>query len=509
MSTVARVATRFEANARPMTQAAAQANASMSGMAANAQATATQVNASMASMKSGMIAFGKAALAMAGIGGGIMAVRSLSNEIQRLDTIIKDARRLEMDVDSLQQLAFVADMAGTGADTLTRSLESFQRRLGRAMADTGPAADALHDLGLKADELNRMMPDERLYAMADAFAEQSDHARRAALATDLFGNAGSQMLLMLELGSPALRQMAEEAEKLTGNLGEAADEVEGAADAMEKLGRVGWLGLQHAAIAAANLWGWLERVHGVAAEVEIVGLPEHHQKRLEELEAAEKLAAEATAEHERAQQALRQSYLDSQQSVEDFIHRINDQIRLTQGLDPLILQFEKLAETLDLPADQMNRMQEAAERQIAFLRQREDAAKAAADAEREANQETDRWARRAESLAESVASPAERLAEELSAIEEMMQRRLVGADIAQRGIEAALQAAEEAEGIGHQARIEGPEQVWQRMQTALASDHDAEEKIARHAEKATKILEEMLDRAKRAEGVQPPGPVLG
>lgn len=492
-----------------MTQAAAQANASMTGMAANAQATATQVNASMASMKASMVAFGKAALAVAGIGGGIMAVRSLTNEVQRLDSIIKDARRLEIDVNSLQQLAHVANLAGTGADALSRSLETFQRRLGRATAGTGPAADALQKLGLQADELNRMMPDERLYAMADAFAAQDDHARRAALATDLFGNAGSQMLLMLELGSPALRQMAEEAEKLTGNLDEAAEEIEGAADAMEKLGRVWSLSMQHAAIAGARVWDWLEKTHGLQSEVEIVGLPEHHQKRLEELEAAERDAAEATAEHARAQQALRQTYLDSEQSIEDFVHRINDQIRLSQGMDPLILQFEKLAETLDLPADQMNRMQQMAERQIAFLRDREDAAKAAADAERKANQEMDQWARRAESLAESIASPAERLAEELTAIEEMMRRRLVTSDIAQRGIEAALQAAEEADGVGHQARIEGIDQVWSRMQAALASDHAAEEKIVKHTERAAGILQEMLDRAKRVEGVEPAGPVLG
>ncbi len=133
-----------------------------------------------------------------GIGIGAVGVtsafRSMTDSLQEMDEVIKSARKIDFGVNNLQAFRMLAKEGGVNVQTLTQALGAFNRRLGQvANTGKGEAAPALKQLGLSVDFLLQMKAEKRFSLVAKALSEVTEETKRAALADQLFSEAGRQM----------------------------------------------------------------------------------------------------------------------------------------------------------------------------------------------------------------------------------------------------------------------------------------------------------------------------
>lgn len=102
------------------------------------------------------------------------------------------------------------DQLGIGLQRLARNMES------AAKTGKGPAADAFADLGIKASTAGGQLRPMRdiLLDLADRFQSMPDGPRKAALAMDLFGRSGANLIPMLNRGKQGIEDLEAEARRL-------------------------------------------------------------------------------------------------------------------------------------------------------------------------------------------------------------------------------------------------------------------------------------------------------
>ncbi|WP_171178671.1 hypothetical protein [Ruegeria sp. HKCCD8929] len=129
------------------------------------------------------------------------------------DNVAKTADKLGIGTTQLQELRYAAERSGVATASFDTALEKMQKNLGEAAGGTGTAKDALKDLGLAAEDLIALSPDEALGIIADRMSQVETAAERAALANDIFGRSGVGMINMLRGGSKGLLQLRADARR--------------------------------------------------------------------------------------------------------------------------------------------------------------------------------------------------------------------------------------------------------------------------------------------------------
>ncbi|HHX8716601.1 hypothetical protein [Vibrio alginolyticus] len=179
--------------------------------------------------------------AKATAGAAVAAAGSLAlvynQQAALIDQTAKFADRIGISTEALTQFRHASELTGVGAKNLDMSLQRMTRRIAEAATGSGEAAPALKQLGLDAQALGQMTPDQQLYTLADAFTQVESQSERVRLAFKLFDSEGVGMVNMLAGGSDGLRSMADEADRLGITLSRIdAAKVEMANDAMYKVG---------------------------------------------------------------------------------------------------------------------------------------------------------------------------------------------------------------------------------------------------------------------------------
>lgn len=163
-----------------------------------------------------------AADSLKGVLGGLFAGLSVTavsawvkGAIDAADAMDELSGRVGIGVEELSRLQVAYQMAGLGTDAMQSSLS----KLSKGIADGGGAFDTLGIKTRNADGSLRsataVMGD-----LADEFQGIKDGSAKTALAMDLFGKSGADMVPLLNSGSEGLREMA----KLAEDLGVALDE---------------------------------------------------------------------------------------------------------------------------------------------------------------------------------------------------------------------------------------------------------------------------------------------
>ncbi|ANP64998.1 hypothetical protein [Vibrio alginolyticus] len=179
--------------------------------------------------------------AKATAGAAVAAAGSLAlvynQQAALIDQTAKFADRIGISTEALTQFRHASELTGVGSKNLDMSLQRMTRRIAEAATGSGEAAPALKQLGLDAQALGQMTPDQQLYTLADAFTQVESQSERVRLAFKLFDSEGVGMVNMLAGGSDGLRTMADEADRLGITLSRIdAAKVEMANDAMYKVG---------------------------------------------------------------------------------------------------------------------------------------------------------------------------------------------------------------------------------------------------------------------------------
>lgn len=187
----------------------------------------------------------KGILATVGIGIGVGAIVNefkglVGSSMESIDVVGKLADRMGIATEVITGLGHAADLAGVSQEGLTGGIEKMLKSLAAAAATgKGPAAEAFKGIGLDAQALFNMKPDEAFKRIADGIAKIQNPANRAATAMAIFGKSGQSLLPLLMSGSKGIDAAIASAERLGLTFSRVdAFKVEAANDAMTEAGKV-------------------------------------------------------------------------------------------------------------------------------------------------------------------------------------------------------------------------------------------------------------------------------
>lgn len=155
-------------------------------------------------------------LRLVGAGGAAVAALGASVRVfvKAGDELDKMSRRTGLSVEALSELKFAAEQSGTDLETLEKGVRTLQRTINDAERGLSTANDALADLGLTAADLRALSPEEQFKLVADRLSQIQDPAKRAALAMQILGRAGTQLLPLMQDGARGIELLQAEARRL-------------------------------------------------------------------------------------------------------------------------------------------------------------------------------------------------------------------------------------------------------------------------------------------------------
>ncbi|MDX1486588.1 MAG: hypothetical protein R3268_00200 [Acidiferrobacterales bacterium] len=131
-----------------------------------------------------------------------------------IDASAKMADMFGMTTAELYGMKQAGELAGVSNDKLTAGLERMQRRVGLAAKGTGAAVRAIDELGLSASEISKMGADEQYRVIAERISQVEGAANQAALAYEIFGRSGQQMLKLMNGGNEVMDEAAKRADRI-------------------------------------------------------------------------------------------------------------------------------------------------------------------------------------------------------------------------------------------------------------------------------------------------------
>lgn len=130
------------------------------------------------------------------------------------DALAKTADKLGIATDRLAGMRIAAERSGVASNTLDMAIQRMTRRLAEAAHGTGEAKDAIKELGLDAQALARMTPDQQFRSIADAMAQIDGQGQKVRLSFKLFDSEGVALVNTLKMGAQGLDEAQREAEAL-------------------------------------------------------------------------------------------------------------------------------------------------------------------------------------------------------------------------------------------------------------------------------------------------------
>jgi hypothetical protein len=140
-----------------------------------------------------------------------MASKSFADQGSLLDDI---SQRTGIGIEALGGLKYAAELTGTGIDDLTTGFKKMAVTVDAAETGQETAIETLKRLGLAVSDVKGKKPEELFAIFADRIAGVHDPIQRSALAMDIFGKSGGNLIPMLALGAAGLSQLHKEAESL-------------------------------------------------------------------------------------------------------------------------------------------------------------------------------------------------------------------------------------------------------------------------------------------------------
>ena len=203
-----------------------------------------------------------AGAALAGVGALTAGMAALSATTKQamsdIDDLAKTADKLGIGTEKLAGLRLAAEEGGLAVAEMDKSLQFMIRSVSEAAQGRGTGVNVLDRLGLNAEELNKLKPDEQFRKITEAMQGVTLESDRLAMSMDLFGRSGAGVWNVMKNGVGAL----DEAQLAAQELGLAvnrfdASRVEAANDA---LGRVKASFVGVGCVIAVEVAPWLTRI---------------------------------------------------------------------------------------------------------------------------------------------------------------------------------------------------------------------------------------------------------
>lgn len=144
----------------------------------------------------------------AGFGTMLVAAARANNQLIEMNA------KLGISVESLSRLKYVADQSEISLEALGAGVRFLNRNIGEALSGNKAAADAFRRIGIEAANLKSLKAEDQLVAIARQFGRLKTDAERTAVAMDLFGRSGVNLVPILRDGGYEMQKLAAEADKL-------------------------------------------------------------------------------------------------------------------------------------------------------------------------------------------------------------------------------------------------------------------------------------------------------
>lgn len=176
----------------------------------------------------------KAKLVGAAVGAAIVSGLGLvaaatKRAINEMDDLSKTAQRVGLPTEEVSALAYAADLSDVNIEQLTTGLVKLTKNMSDAAQGTGEAQKGFKALGVDVKNADGSLKSsgQVLSEIAGKFAGYKDGAEKTALAVNLFGKSGAELIPLLNSGADGLAQMTEEAKGLgitfSGDTGKQAE----------------------------------------------------------------------------------------------------------------------------------------------------------------------------------------------------------------------------------------------------------------------------------------------
>ncbi|NOT39131.1 MAG: hypothetical protein HOP13_01420, partial [Alphaproteobacteria bacterium] len=149
--------------------------------------------------------------------GLVYARNQVEGAIKNVDDLNDAAQRIGVSVESFSALAYAAKLSGGTIESLEVAFRGLSNKMDEAAQKaSGPAAGALASLGVEVKKADGSLraADDVLLSIADAFSKMEGGTRKTAIATDVFGKAGTTMIQMLNEGRDGIVEFTEQAKAL-------------------------------------------------------------------------------------------------------------------------------------------------------------------------------------------------------------------------------------------------------------------------------------------------------
>ena len=157
------------------------------------------------------IGIGMAAMGTAIVGAAALSVKSWA---EMGDEVAKMAAKTGMSTEALSELRHAAMLSGADLETVEKGIKKMSMSISEAIDGMATYTDAFAKVGMQAQDLIGLKPEEAFLKIGAAIGAMEDPLLKAAVAQEIFGRAGMDLIPMFNQGEEGLRAMREEAHKL-------------------------------------------------------------------------------------------------------------------------------------------------------------------------------------------------------------------------------------------------------------------------------------------------------
>ena len=205
-----------------------------------AQRSSKEIERTMRGLSKGI----NAALSIAAVGivGGATALTAaFKNAVDGADELSKTAQKIGITTESLSTLGYAAGLADVELGELQAGLSRLTKFQSEAAQGTEKNVELFARLGIAYRETNGALRDtgEVFREVADRLSKMPDGADKAAIALDIFGRSGANLVPLLNEGAEGIAELEERARRLGLELSEnAGKDAEELNDRLSDLGSV-------------------------------------------------------------------------------------------------------------------------------------------------------------------------------------------------------------------------------------------------------------------------------
>jgi hypothetical protein len=166
---------------------------------ANSNPLVQGLNAASAKLKAFGQSISSLGLKMTAAGASIVTpILAATKDFADFGSKLNDmSARTGVSVEALSEIGYAAQLSGSSLEDVEAALRKMQRTVVSAGAGSQSAADALSTLGLNAQQLANLSPEDQFTEIAKRLNDIPDPTQKAAAAMGIFGKSGTQLLPLI------------------------------------------------------------------------------------------------------------------------------------------------------------------------------------------------------------------------------------------------------------------------------------------------------------------------